>query len=152
MNADKARLLRELLDGSPVGALGTLHEGAPFVSMVPFARMDGGLVIHISQLASHTADLAADPRVSLMVMAERAETPSSRARATLQCRAAPIEPSTARHAEAKAVYLARFPDRAPMFELADFRLVRLQPISARIVGGFAQAYSLDADAIAAALA
>jgi hypothetical protein len=55
MNPAYAQPLRELLHTQQVAALGTLHEGQPYVSMVPFALLPGGsgFVIHVSQLATH---------------------------------------------------------------------------------------------------
>ncbi len=35
-----------------------------------------------------------------------------------------------------------------MFELSDFSIVALQPVSARLVAGFGQAYSLASDPLA----
>lgn len=54
------RQLQLLLDGQRVAALGTIaDDGAPLVSMVPFAveRALGALVIHVSDLAAHTRHL-----------------------------------------------------------------------------------------------
>ena len=70
------RELRALLQTQRVAALGTLCEdGAPLVSMVPFAIEAGQpcLVIHVSGLAAHTRNLQSSPRVSLMVMRAEAE-------------------------------------------------------------------------------
>ncbi len=55
MNPAYAQTLRELLRTQQVAALGTLHQGQPYVSMVPFALLPGGsgFVIHVSQLATH---------------------------------------------------------------------------------------------------
>src|SRR5450759_3185841 len=65
------RELRTLLISQRVAALGTIDEtGAPFVSMVPYAIEPQlhCLVIHVSGLASHTRNLQARDRASLMVM------------------------------------------------------------------------------------
>jgi putative heme iron utilization protein len=64
MNPETTGLLRQLVFDRPVAALGTLHDGLPFVSMVPYAvSPDGGhFLIHISRLAAHTKDLRATPR------------------------------------------------------------------------------------------
>ncbi len=43
---------------------------------------------------------------------------------------------------ARAAYLQRFPDSAPIFELGDFQIVALRPVSARLVAGFGRAGSL----------
>ncbi|OGA13719.1 MAG: hypothetical protein A3G25_05460 [Betaproteobacteria bacterium RIFCSPLOWO2_12_FULL_63_13] len=71
MNPEHARILRELLRTQEVAALGTLHEGRPYVSMVPFAMLPRGkgFVIHVSRLASHTGDMLLSPGVSLLVVA-----------------------------------------------------------------------------------
>ena len=62
-------LLVSLVRSRTVAALGTLHAGAPFVSMVPFAVLPAGdaFVIHVSRLAAHTRDMLDDPRVSLLI-------------------------------------------------------------------------------------
>jgi hypothetical protein len=58
-----------------------------------------------------------------------------------------VEPSQV-HAEAKAAYLARFPESVEMFNFADFSLFVIQPASARFVGGFAQAASISPGTLA----
>ena len=47
--------LGALVGGRQVAALGTLHEGAPYVSAVPFALLEDGsaFIIHVSELAAH---------------------------------------------------------------------------------------------------
>lgn len=150
--------LRELLRARRCGALGTLDaaSGTAFVSMVPYA-IDGQarrLVLHVSGLAAHTANLAAEPRVSLLVTAaERADAPvHDLARITLQALAATPAPGSAAWASARAAYLTRFPDVAAMTELPDFRFVTLAPTGARQVAGFGSARSVSADELALALA
>ncbi len=143
MDDDTARKLRRLLERRPVAALGTLHRGEPAVSMVPFVLPREGisLIIHVSALATHTRDMQEHPRVSLLVMAEPDDaTP-------LQADAAMLPREGAAYETARAAYLARFSDAAPMFELGDFSIVALQPVSARLVAGFGRAYSLVGPAL-----
>ena len=145
MDASQAQALRALLQTQHVAALGTLHKGEPFVSMVPYALLaDGGLVVHVSRLATHTRDMEEHAGVGVLVMAERAaDVPAQAlARATLQGEALPLAPDAPAYAEGRAAYLARFPNSEPMFGFADFSLFRIVPRSARFVGGFAQAGSL----------
>ena len=70
-----AEAMLDILLAIPVAALGTLRDGAPFVSMVPVVPgPDGsGFLIHVSRLAQHTRDLLADARVSLLLMAPLTE-------------------------------------------------------------------------------
>ena len=113
MNPAYAQTLRELLRTQQVAALGTLHKGQPYVSMVPFAMLPGGsgFVIHVSQLAAHTKDMLLSPHVSLLVVAPPTpDVPAQAlARITVQGRAAQYADGTEGHAEAKAAYLSRFP-------------------------------------------
>jgi hypothetical protein len=152
MDAEAAQMLRRLLQTRPVGALGTLHRGEPAVSMVPFVLPAGDtrLLIHVSALATHTRDMREHPRVSLLVMAEpQADVPpQALPRVTLQADAVTLSRDDGDHAAAQAAYLGRFPDAAATFELTDFSIVMLQPVSARLVAGFGQAYSVVGDALA----
>lgn len=150
-----ARELRELVTSRTVAALGTLHGGAPYVSMVPYALLPDGsaFIIHVSGLSAHTQDMLDDPRVSLMVMA--AETPDALpqelARFTVIGNAAQIPEPSAEYDSAKARYLERFPDSAPIFDLGDFSLFAITPSTVRWVGGFAQAQSLTPESFAGAV-
>ncbi len=139
--------LRELLAVQRVAALGTLGEdGAPFVSMVPFAVDPKAreLVIHVSGLAAHTRNLQRAPRASLMVCTAEVtgEPVHALARVTLDVMARDLADEADAQA-CRAVYLARFPEAEPMTALGDFRFVRLQPLGARQVAGFGAARSLD---------
>lgn len=144
--------LRDLLEGQRVAALGTLHDGEPFVSMVPFALLPegGGFVLLVSGLAAHTGDMAGHPGVSLMVLgAETPEVPAqARPRVTVQGRAEFLTADHPGHSIAGAAYLARFPQADALFDLADFRLVRIQPLSLRLVAGFGKAATLGPEALA----
>ena len=105
-------------DGTPSG---TLHEGAPFVSMVPVAwRPDGAALIHVSALAPHTRDLRLHPAVSLMLLAPRVpgDDPQALARVTLQAEAVELAAGSAAADAAAAVYRARFPRAEQTFGLA----------------------------------
>lgn len=155
MNPDYALILRKLLREQQVAALGTLHNGRPFVSMVPFAVLPEGrgLVIHVSNLASHTKDMVLNPEVSLLVTAPPTSGVPAQAlaRATVRGQAAPCPDANQEHAEAKTTYLARFPTSAQMFGFSDFSLFTIVPISVRLVGGFAQAKTLSGAVLAEVL-
>lgn len=148
--------LRTLLTTQRVAALGTLDaDGMPFVSMVPYAvdPLSAHLVIHISGLAAHTRNLQTTPRVSLLVMqAEVASEPvHALPRVTLDGMATVLELHSTPWAEARAAYLARFPEAEPMTQLGDFMWVGIQILGARQVAGFGAARSLDATEMAGVL-
>lgn len=150
------RELRSLLHEQRVAALGTLCEdGAPLVSMVPFAIEPGRacLVIHVSSLAAHTRNLQTSPAVSLLVMrAEvQGEPVHSLPRVTLEGRAEVLVPTSPACEASRAAYLARFPEAEPMTQLGDFMFMAIHVDAARQVAGFGAARSLDAQALATIL-
>ena len=146
MNLESTQLLQVLLHQRRVAALGTLQDGEPAVSMVPFVSSpDGGrLVIHVSGLAAHTRNLQASPAVSLMVMDDDRpeQMPQALPRVSLQGQARVVVVGDPGYTEAKAWYLAKFPDAADLFEFPDFRLVVVEVREARLVAGFARAHTL----------
>lgn len=148
--------LRNLLQSQRVGALGTIGEdGAPYVSMVPYAMAPshGCLVIHVSGLAAHTRNLQANPHVSVLVM--QSEVPGEPVhalpRVTLAGAAKVLSPSSRAWKKSRAAYLARFPEAEPMTQLADFMFVAVEVSSARHVAGFGTARSIDDEEIKRAL-
>ncbi len=155
---DTRELLHAVLKRQPVAALATLHGGVPAASMVPYALMpDGRLVIHVSQLATHTADLQRHAAVALLVTApaELADTPLALPRLSLQGQAALCPHEAEGHAQARAAYLARFPEAEPMFGFGDLSLVRITPDQLRFVAGFGRAHAVplaDWQAVCARLA
>lgn len=151
--------LRELLAARRTAALGTLQAAAPeqpSVSMVPYAVLPEArsLVLHVSSLASHTRNLLAQPRVSLLVTAPEVEGEPVHAlpRVTLEGLARLPEPGSADWQAARAAYLARFPEAEPMTQLGDFSFVLVALSGARQVAGFGAARSVDADRLARLLA
>ncbi|MEW6118901.1 MAG: pyridoxamine 5'-phosphate oxidase family protein [Pseudomonadota bacterium] len=155
MTPAHAQLLRDLLRTQEVAALGTLHKGRPYVSMVPFAlRPDStDFIIHVSQLAAHTKDMLAHPQVSLLVIAPPASAVMAQelARITVLGTARQLARDTSEYATARAAYLARFPQSEMMFGFADFALFAIAPESIRFVGGFAQATTISPATLARAL-
>lgn len=156
MSPEHAAKLRALVHGRTAAALGTLHDGAPFVSMAPFALLPDGsaFVVHVSGLAGHTKDMRADPRVSLLVMQAEGEGTDAQAlaRVSIQGEAAECPRGTREEAAARAAYLARFPEAEPLTAFGDFAFFAIHPAQARFVAGFAQAMSVTGATLAQALA
>jgi len=149
-------LLRDLLHRRRVAALATRDAaGDPAVSQVPYAidSSSATLVVHLSALSAHTAQLAAAPRAALLIgEGEVAGEPvHALARASLTVDADTPEPGSADEAAARAAYTARFPEAAFMTGLGDFRFVRLRPVAGRHIAGFGAARAVDADELARVL-
>ena len=155
MDRSDALDLRTLLLSQPVAALATLHRGEPAVSMVPFAMLPQGrgLVIHVSDLATHTRDMRAEPAVALLVTAgaDRADSPLALPRASLAGRARPCPVDDPDHAEARVAYLARLPQSEPLFSFGDFSLFVVEVRAVRYVAGFGRALSFTAAQFADAM-
>jgi putative heme iron utilization protein len=158
LDPDSARLLRSLVHGRDVAALATLHEGRPFASMIPFAaRLDAGrlrLITHVSRLAAHTRDMLVAPEVCLLITApESADVPpQALPRVSIAAVAEFVPPDHPDFGSLKACYLEKFPHAADLFLLGDFSIVVLDPTSARFIGGFARAMTLNPESLAAAVA
>jgi putative heme iron utilization protein len=145
VDADTGRALARLIRQQRVAHLGTLRGGAPLVSMTLFiAQQDlSAFYVHVSRLAWHTQDMLQDPRVALSI----AETDDGRPdpftlmRVSIRGEASQLPPD---QQELKRLWLARFPEQAVNFELADFSFWKIAPRDARFVAGFGRIHNLSA--------
>jgi len=148
MDADARASLAALLRRERVAALGTLRQGAPLVSMLPFLA-DAGLpafFVHVSRLAWHTQDMAADARVSLSIAQtdDGRPDPYTLTRVSIRGTALELPAEGADFEHLKAAWLARHPESRQLFELADFRFWRIAPADARFVAGYGRIFNLAA--------
>lgn len=137
---------RTMLGSARHGALATIAvdpASYPFGSLVGFTLDECGRpVLCLSDLAEHTANLAVDPRASLLVSApaDRGCDPLAGARATLvgdlREVAGPVR------ADAHRLYRDAHPG-AFYSEFTDFRLYRLEVVAVRYVGGFGRMSWVD---------
>ncbi|MBI5137648.1 MAG: pyridoxamine 5'-phosphate oxidase family protein [Nitrospirae bacterium] len=151
--ADRLSTLRALLSGVRTASLSTLDRGAPFGSMVPFAWDPAGrALIHVSALARHTRHLEADPRVALLVTETDGpgKNPLALQRACLTGTMRKVARGTPAYEAAKALYVARFPGSAMVFQLPDFTFYTLAPEAIHLVAGFGQAFAIDPAELAGA--
>jgi putative heme iron utilization protein len=155
MDDESRAALGELLRSRRTAALGTLHDGEPAVSMVPFGvAADGAsFLIHVSGLAQHTRDMRRDGRVSLMMVEDESAPTSPLALARVSIRAIAVEiiRDSGEYVSGRSAYLGRHPDAEELFGFGDFALFELRPVDARFVGGFARAFHVSAEELAAAL-
>lgn len=145
MTDSPAFVIRDLLRSEPRGALGTLDAlGAPYVSLVMLAvDHDASPLLLLSDLADHTRNLKADPRVSLLIDGTRdMATPLAGARATLM---GEIAPSADAHRLAR--FVARHPDAAQYAGFTDFHLYRVAILRAHLVAGFGRIHWVDGAAV-----
>ena len=142
MDDESRRLLASLIRRERIAHLATLRNAAPMVSMTLYmAQPDfSAFYVHVSRLAWHTQDMREDPRVALSISERddgRAD-PFTLMRVTLRGEAAQISEGP------KQAWLARFPEQAINFELADFSFWKITPRDARFVAGFGRIHNLSA--------
>ena len=147
-HTDFASDLAALVRGQRIAHLATLRQGAPMASMtlyLPGADFTA-FYVHVSRLAWHTQDMAQEGRVALSV----AEADDGRAdpftlrRISIRGEAVQVRNGTAESEALKPAWLARFPEQAINFELADFSFWRIAPRDARFVAGFGRIHNLSA--------
>jgi heme iron utilization protein len=145
VDAETSAALAGLIRKERITHLGTLRGGAPLVSMtlyLPEADFSA-FWLHVSRLAWHTQDMLQDPRVSLSI----AQTDDGRAdpftfmRVSIRGDATMVQQ---KNAFLKERWLARFPEQAINFTLADFSFWRIVPRDARFVAGFGRIHNLSA--------
>ena len=157
MDAATAAALAALVRNERVAALGTLRAGAPDVSLVAYlpAPDFSSIRLRLSRLAWHTQDLRCDARASLAIIQadDGRPDPQTLARVTLRGEAAPLPDADREFMAVKTAWLARFPESAVTFELADFSFWSLAVRDARFVAGLGRTHNLSApDLTRAALA
>lgn len=128
---------RKFLRSTRSGILSTHStrcEGYPFGSVAPFV-LDHNCqpIILISNIAEHTKNIAANPKVSLLVFAG-AEDLQANARLTLLGEAVKIYKDD--DADLRARYLRYLPQAASYFDMHDFSFYRIHIHQARYIGGF----------------
>jgi hypothetical protein len=133
---------RALMRRAFKGTLATIDRanGYPYASLVTLATDPAGApTLLISKLARHTANLAADPRASVMIDETSAlADPLQGARVTLHGRAEPAAETGVR-----SRFLARHPEAAFYADFPDFGFWRLTVEGAHYIGGFGRIFDLE---------
>src|SRR5262245_49309731 len=140
-------LAKTLLRATRAGTLGTLdrNTGHPFASLVNIATdADGAPVILTSRLSTHTANLEADGRASILLAESGKGDPLAHPRLTVLGAFAPIEKDSAEDARVRRRFLARHPKSELYAGFGDFSFWRMRVASAHLNGGFARAADLTA--------
>jgi putative heme iron utilization protein len=138
-------VVRSLMRRCTRVAVGTLEpSGAPYVSLAMVALdHDATPLLYLSDLADHTKNLKADPRVSLLFDGTLDNAvPLAGERATIQGR---IEATS----ESRLLerYVARHPDAAAYTGFRDFNLYRVSIDRAHLVAGFGRIHWVDGAAV-----
>ena len=138
---------KSLLRAVRAGTLATLdrNTGHPFASLVNVATdVDGSPVILTSRLSTHTANLEADGRASVLLAQTGKGDPLAHPRLSVLGAFAQIARESADDARLRRRFLARHPKAELYAGLGDFSFWRMSVISAHLNGGFARAADLNA--------
>jgi putative heme iron utilization protein len=134
--------LKDLLRKERLAHLATLRGGAPMVSMTLYLPEHdfSAFYVHVSRLAWHTQDMLQDARVALSISEtdDRRADPFTLMRVTIRGEATQLKDGP------KEAWLARFPEQAINFTLADFSFWRIEPRDARFVEGFGRIHNISA--------
>lgn len=144
---DAKSTAKRLLRSIRAGALATIdrNTGHPFGSLVTVATdSDGSPLILISRLSSHTANLEADRRASVLLAAAGKGDPLAHPRLTVLGRFAKIARDGADEPHLRRRFLARHPKAELYAGFADFALWLMSVESAHLNAGFARAADLTA--------
>ena len=144
---DPPALAKALLRATRAGTLATIdrNTGHPFASLVNVATdVDGSPLILTSRLSTHTANLEADGRASVLLAAGGKGDPLAHPRLTVLGAFARVEQESAEEARVRRRFLARHPKSELYAGFGDFSFRRMTVASAHLNGGFARAADLTA--------
>ena len=133
---------RALIRRACKGSLATIdgRNGYPYASLITVGTDAAGApTFLISKLARHTANLAGDPRASILLDETGAlADPLQGARVTVHGR---VEP--AREEAVRRRFLARHPEAGLYADFPDFSFFRLAVEGAHYIGGFGRIFDLE---------
>jgi heme oxygenase (biliverdin-IX-beta and delta-forming) len=145
--SDSAAACRCLMRRQTHAAMATSQDGHPYVSLVALAfDYSASPLLLLSDLAEHSRNIAADPRVSLLFDGgphhPPADDPLAAPRLTLLGEAARCDDPRLR-----ARFVARHPSAAAYAGFGDFRLYRMTIGRAHLVAGFGRISWIEGDAL-----
>ncbi|HUO23317.1 MAG TPA: pyridoxamine 5'-phosphate oxidase family protein [Caulobacteraceae bacterium] len=148
--APPATIVKRLMRGAWRATLATTLAGQPS-SAWPYASLvltacdtDISPLLFLSNLAAHTANLMRAPEASILFDGTQGlDEPLAGPRATVLGRIEPVEDTRALDR-----YLRRHPSAGAYRGFGDFRLWRMTPERAHLVGGFGQIRWVEAEAFA----
>lgn len=151
MHPEQLAAARALLTSSRVLSLALVVDNAPVIGLLPFAVSPDyrALVVHASRLARHSRGL--QPGAAFDALMHEPVVDGVDAlqvkRLTLRGTVHTPEPGSPAHDALRQVYLAKFPEAAPITELGDFAFFVLLVDGGRLVTGFGAAANVTPDTL-----
>ena len=145
--AESGRLVRFLdAQSALVLAVATGDDGPPVIGSLPFAPVDGGLWVLVSELAPHTRPLLAGRAVSVALLADQSATrnPFARERAQWTATVEAVGRDDERFSAITAALRERHGKTVDLLcGLGDFHLLGFHPGAGSYVNGFGSAFEVD---------
>ena len=138
---------RTLLQEARFASMATIDasNGYPSASRILISTdLDGAPVTLISSLASHTRNLLADPRCSLMVGEPGKGDPLASPRIMFTCAAEKIDINSPKRASLRTRFLAIHPKSKLYVDFGDFSFFSFRIVQVLFNAGFGKAYNLQA--------
>ncbi|MFT4539035.1 MAG: putative heme iron utilization protein [Planctomycetota bacterium] len=144
---EESAVARQLLRSIESGVLSTMSlelPGYPFGSVTPYAlTMAGKVAIYVSDIAQHTRNMAADPKVCLTVVAQAgAQNQQAVGRVTVVGDAQAVPDDQAEQVAER--YFAFFPEARAYAGTHGFGFFTIAPQRVRFIGGFGKIYWVEA--------
>lgn len=146
---DRPAIARRLLRSVDSGILSTMSvelPGYPFGSVTPYVLTPcGRVVVYVSGIAQHTANMRADAKCCLTVAAKSdgRENAQALGRVTVVGDAGPV-PEAGLEMVAERYY-SFFPEARSYAETHDFAFYWIEPKRVRYIGGFGMIYWVEAE-------
>ena len=121
-------------------------DGFPHVSYSPFARVEQYYYVLISEIAEHTRNIQAQPKLSFMLVEDETNCRQlyARKRLTYKADAKQVVRDSSEWQQAIGQLQNRFGEIIDnLSQLSDFKLFRLTPTTGRFVKGFGQAHTVQ---------
>ncbi|MEC4816052.1 MAG: pyridoxamine 5'-phosphate oxidase family protein [Scytonema sp. PMC 1069.18] len=122
-------------------------DGIPNASYAPFVMDENkNIYIYVSGLSTHTQNLYAVPRVSVLFIEDESQTEQvfARRRLIFDCTATLVERDTEVWKQIVDRFQVRFGEMIQILrDLPDFRIFKLAPTTGRFIIGFGAAYEVD---------
>ena len=119
----------------------------PEISYAPYFKSETGeFFIFISELSAHTQNLLANPKASVMFIADECDSQNlfARERLIYQCHVEEIERGIPVYTERLDQLETKFGNIMGMLRtLTDFKLFQLKPVKGTYVVGFGKAYEVE---------
>ena len=141
----KREVMKNFIDKIQTTIIGTLDaNNHPFSSYAPYVYNNNHFYVYISDIATHTKNIQANPKASLFFIEDESQSENlfARKRISLQCDSVKIARNSERFEEVLALFAQKFDDNmiATLKKMTDFNLFEFKVTYGEATFGFGKAY------------